>query len=187
MGGLADAEAEERRRVAASELGSISDRRIYLAMDGTVTGLPKLLIKETGLNSGFMILQYTSAALASENKTLCFPASVDSIPTSLGQEDHVSMGSIAGRKALRVVENLEKILAIELLCACQALDFRRPLVTTPALEEIHQSVRERISHVTEDRIFSEDIETARQMLLEGFILEWNGVLGSEYFGTFEEY
>jgi len=173
--------------MAASELGSISDRRIYLAMDGTVTGLPKLLIKETGLNSGFMILQYTSAALASENKTLCFPASVDSIPTSLGQEDHVSMGSIAGRKALRVVENLEKILAIELLCACQALDFRRPLVTTPALEEIHQSVRERISHVTEDRIFSEDIETARQMLLEGFILEWNGVLGSEYFGTFEEY
>jgi histidine ammonia-lyase len=97
------------------------------------------------------------------------------------------MGSIAGRKALRVVENLEKILAIELLCACQALDFRRPLVTTPALEEIHQSVRERIPHVTEDRIFSEDIETARQMLLEGFILEWNGVLGSEYFGVFEEY
>ncbi len=173
--------------MAASELGSISDRRIYLAMDGTVTGLPKLLIKETGLNSGFMILQYTSAALASENKTLCFPASVDSIPTSLGQEDHVSMGSIAGRKALRVVENLEKILAIELLCACQALDFRRPLATTTVLEEIHQSVRERISHVTEDRIFSEDIATARQMLLEGFILQWNGVLGSEHFGVFEEY
>ena len=173
--------------MAASELGNISDRRIYLAMDGSVTGLPKLLVKETGLNSGFMILQYTSAALASENKTLCFPASVDSIPTSLGQEDHVSMGSIAGRKALRVVENLENILAIELLCACQALDFRRPLVTTPALEGIHQSVRERIPYTTEDRIFADDIEIARQMLSEGFIMEWNGVLGSEYFRAFEEY
>ncbi len=173
--------------MAASELGNISDRRIYLAMDGTVTGLPKLLVKETGLNSGFMILQYTSAALASENKTMCFPASVDSIPTSLGQEDHVSMGSIAGRKALSVVENLEKILAIELLCACQALDFRRPLETTPVLEEIHNSVRQKIPHTSEDRIFGDDIETARQMLSDGFIMEWNGVLGSEYFDAFENF
>lgn len=173
--------------MAASELGNISDRRIYLAMDGTVTGLPKLLVKETGLNSGFMILQYTSAALASENKTMCFPASVDSIPTSLGQEDHVSMGSIAGRKALSVVVNLEKILAIELLCACQALDFRRPLETTPVLEEIHNSVRQKIPHTSEDRIFGDDIETARQMLSDGFIMEWNGVLGSEYFDAFENF
>ncbi len=173
--------------MAASELGNISDRRIYLAMDGTVTGLPKLLVKEIGLNSGFMILQYTSAALASENKTLCFPASVDSIPTSLGQEDHVSMGSIAGRKALQVVGNLENILAIELLCACQALDFRRPLVTTPVLEEIHQTVRERIPHASEDRIFGDDIKIAQHMLSDGFILKWNDVLGSDYFQIFEDY
>lgn len=173
--------------LAAAEIGSIADRRIYLSLDGSVTGLPKLLVKETGLNSGFMILQYTSAALASENKTSCFPASADSIPTSLGQEDHVSMGSIAGRKTLTVVENLEKILAIELLCACQALDFRRPLKTTPVLEEIHQAVREKVSHVTDDRIFAEDIEIARKMLIEGFILQWNGELGSEYFNTFEKY
>jgi histidine ammonia-lyase len=171
---------------AAAELGSISDRRIYLVLDGTVTGLPKLLVKETGLNSGFMMLQYTSAALASENKISCFPASVDSIPTSLGQEDHVSMGSIAARKALGVVENLESILAIELLCACQALDFRRPLMTTPILEEIHQVVRKKVSHVTTDRIFSEDIETVRKMISEGFILQWNETLGSDYHDLFEE-
>jgi histidine ammonia-lyase len=173
--------------MAASELGNISDRRIYLSLDAKVTGLPKLLVKDTGLNSGFMILQYTSAALVSENKTLCYPASVDSIPTSLGQEDHVSMGSIAGRKALRVVENLEKILAIELLCACQAMDFRRPLKTTPMLEQIHQAVRAKISHTTDDRIFGEDIQVARKMLNDGFILPWNQELRSQYFNEFEVY
>ncbi|MEM9823578.1 MAG: histidine ammonia-lyase, partial [Bacteroidota bacterium] len=105
--------------LAAAELGNISDRRSYLSLEGKSEGLPKLLMEETGVNSGFMIVQYTSAALASENKGLCFPASADSIPTSLGQEDHVSMGSIGGRKALRVCGNLVKILAIELLCATQ--------------------------------------------------------------------
>ena len=173
--------------MAAAELGSISDRRIYLALDGSVTGLPKLLVEETGLNSGFMIMQYTSAALASENKTSCFPASVDSIPTSLGQEDHVSMGSIAARKALGVVENLESILAIELLCASQALDFRRPLKTTPVLEEIHSTVRKKVSHVTDDRIFAEDIEIVRKMLSGGFILAWNERLESEYYDLFERF
>jgi histidine ammonia-lyase len=171
--------------LAAAELGSISDRRIYLSLDGTVTGLPRLLMKETGLNSGFMILQYTSAALTSENKSMCFPASADSVPTSLGQEDHVSMGSISGRKALKVIKNLEAILAIELLCACQGLDFRRPLKTTKVLEEIHHSVRKEISHATEDRIFGKDIESARQLLEQGFILKWNHVLDSEYFDLFE--
>ncbi|GJM29695.1 MAG: histidine ammonia-lyase [Cyclobacteriaceae bacterium] len=173
--------------LAASELGNISDRRIYLSLDGTVTGLPKLLVKETGLNSGFMILQYTSAALASENKTLCFPASADSIPTSLGQEDHVSMGSIAGRKALTVVENLERILAIELLCACQALDFRHPLSSTAILKAIHGEVRKQVSHTTEDRIFSDDIECVRRMLAGGFILPWNEQLESPHYEKFESY
>ncbi len=173
--------------MAASELGNISDRRIYLSLEGSVSGLPKLLVEETGLNSGFMILQYTSAALASENKTMCFPSSVDSIPTSLGQEDHVSMGSISGRKALKVVDNLETIQAIELLCACQALDFRRPLKTTKLLEALHGSVREHISHVTIDRIFSQDIDQALVMLQEGLILEKNNQLSSQYHELFEQY
>ena len=105
--------------LAASELGNIADRRIYLSMMENVPGLPKLLMEHTGLNSGFMILQYSTAALASENKTLCFPASADSIPTSLGQEDHVSMGAVGVRKSLRIVQNLEKILAIEMMTAAQ--------------------------------------------------------------------
>ena len=101
--------------IAASELGNISDRRIYLLLKGNER-VPKLLVKNTGVNSGFMILQYTTAALASENKNLCYPASADSITTSLGQEDHVSMGSIGAVKFLQVVKNLEKILSIELIC-----------------------------------------------------------------------
>ena len=173
--------------LAASELGNISDRRIYLSLDGTVTGLPKLLVKDTGINSGFMILQYTSAALASENKSLCFPASADSIPTSLGQEDHVSMGSIAGRKALTVVENLEKILAIELLCACQALDFRRPLKTTSSLEAVHKMVREKIPMTTEDRVFGEDIEISRKIVEDGLLLAVIGALDSDLHEHFEVY
>ncbi|HYK45073.1 MAG TPA: histidine ammonia-lyase, partial [Parafilimonas sp.] len=111
---------------AAAEIGNISDRRCYLLLEGK-WGLPMLLMKNVGLNSGFMIPQYTTAALVTENKTLCFPASADSIPTSLGQEDHVSMGSISGRKLCQVLDNLEYILAIELMSACQAIEFRRPL------------------------------------------------------------
>lgn len=152
--------------LALSELGNIADRRIYLSIDGRYPGIPKLLMKETGLNSGFMILQYTAAALASENKTQCFPASADSITTSLGQEDHVSMGSISGRKALRVCQNLERIQAIELLCAAQALDFRRPLRSTPPMEALHAAVRTVVPHATEDRIFAEDIERVHALFTE---------------------
>jgi len=120
-------------------------------------GLPLLLMKNVGLNSGFMIPQYTTAALVTENKTLCFPASADSIPTSLGQEDHVSMGSISGRKLNQVLDNLEYILAIELLSACQAIEFRRPLKSSALLEFAHESVRRQVSFAEEDRIFAEDI------------------------------
>lgn len=141
---------------AASELGNISDRRCYLLLEGK-WGLPMLLMKDVGLNSGFMIPQYTTAALVSENKTLCYPASADSIPTSLGQEDHVSMGSISGRKLNRVLDNLEFILAIELLSACQAIEFRRPLKSSELLEFAHDYVREFVSFAEEDRIFAEDI------------------------------
>ena len=116
-----------------------------------------LLMGNVGLNSGFMIPQYTTAALVTENKTLCFPASVDSIPTSLGQEDHVSMGSISGRKLYQVLNNLEFILAIELMSACQAIEFRRPLKSSSILEFAHDFVRQFVSFAREDRIFADDI------------------------------
>jgi len=141
---------------AAAEIGNISDRRCYLLLEGK-WGLPLLLMNNVGLNSGFMIPQYTTAALVTENKTLCFPASADSIPTSLGQEDHVSMGSISGRKVNRVLDNLEYILAIELLSACQAIEFRRPLKSSAILEFAHDYVRRFVGFAEEDRIFSDDI------------------------------
>jgi histidine ammonia-lyase len=141
---------------AAAEIGNISDRRCYLLLEGK-WGLPLLLMKDVGLNSGFMIPQYTTAALVTENKTLCFPASADSIPTSLGQEDHVSMGSISGRKLSRVLDNLEYIMAIELLSASQAIEFRRPLKSSALLESAHEQVRGLVSFAEEDRIFADDI------------------------------
>lgn len=157
--------------LAASEIGNISDRRIYLSLEGNTDGVPKLLMRETGLNSGFMILQYTSAALASENKGLCFPASADSIPTSLGQEDHVSMGSISGRKALQVIENVEKILGIELFCAAQAMDYHAPLKSGKMITAVHDYVRSKIGHLEEDQIMYEMMEEAIGMVQNGTILQ----------------
>ena len=148
---------------AASEIGNISDRRCYLLLEGK-WGLPMLLMNHVGLNSGFMIPQYTTAALVTENKTLCFPASADSIPTSLGQEDHVSMGSISGRKLNRVIDNLEYILAIELLCACQAIEFRRPLKSSAILEFAHHYVRNFVGFAEEDRIFANDINAIKNII-----------------------
>jgi histidine ammonia-lyase len=148
---------------AAAEIGNISDRRCYLLLEGK-WGLPMLLMKNVGLNSGFMVPQYTTAALVTENKTLCFPASADSIPTSLGQEDHVSMGSISGRKLHKVLDNLEFILAIELLSACQAIEFRRPLKSSELLEFAHSYVRQFVSFAEEDRIFGNDINQIRSII-----------------------
>jgi histidine ammonia-lyase len=148
---------------AAAEIGNISDRRCYLLLEGK-WGLPLLLMNDVGLNSGFMIPQYTTAALVTENKTLCFPASADSIPTSLGQEDHVSMGSISARKANRVLDNLEYILGIELLTACQAIEFRRPLKSSSILEFAHELVRKKVSFAREDRIFADDIHETTQLV-----------------------
>ncbi|MEZ5041508.1 MAG: histidine ammonia-lyase [Saprospiraceae bacterium] len=150
--------------MAAAELGNISDRRIYLSIEGKMPGVPKLLMEEVGLNSGFMIPQYTTAALVSENKTLCFPASVDSIPTSLGQEDHVSMGSISGRKAYQVIENLEQILGIELLYAAQGLDFQRPLTSSPLVEACYMAVRDQVGHRTADTLFVDEIDLLISMV-----------------------
>ncbi len=176
--------------LAAAEIGSISDRRTYLSLEGKYEGTPRLLMEDTGINSGFMILQYTSAALVSENKGLCFPSSADSIPTSLGQEDHVSMGSIGGRKALRVIDNLEKILAIELLCAAQAFDFRKPLKSSEVLDDVHDTIRERIDFASEDRIFSIDIEKAIELIRERELLSTASFhidTYSEYDNLFESY
>lgn len=146
--------------LAAAEIGNISDRRIYLALNGRDGDLPVMLMEHVGLNSGLMIMQYTTAALVNENKTLCFPASADSIPTSLGQEDHVSMGPFGARKALQVVENLEKILAIELICAAQGLDFRRPLKSSVYIDACHALVREHIEHAVSDKYYEQDIKEA---------------------------
>ena len=156
--------------LAASEIGNISDRRIFLLLEGK-WGLPSCLIKDAGLNSGFMMIQYTSAALASENKSLCFPASADSIPTGGGQEDHVSMGPISARKALRIINNLENILAVELLCAAQAFDFRRPLKSSKIIEECHKYIRDKIPHIYEDTILSKYINSAREIIKSNELLK----------------
>jgi histidine ammonia-lyase len=159
--------------VAAAEAGNISDRRCYLLLEGKF-GLPVLLMTNVGLNSGFMIPQYTTAALVTENKTLCFPASADSIPTSLGQEDHVSMGSISGRKLSKVIDNLEYILAIELMTACQAIEFRRPHKSSAFLEFAHDHIRESVSFANEDRVFADDINIIHKQISDGsFVKECN--------------
>lgn len=150
---------------AVAEIGNISDRRCYLLLEGK-WGLPMLLMNKVGLNSGFMLPQYTTAALVTENKTLCFPASADSIPTSLGQEDHVSMGSISGRKVNTVLNNLEYILAIELLTACQAIEFRRPHKSSAILEFAHSYVRRFVGFAEEDRIFADDILQVRNLIAD---------------------
>jgi histidine ammonia-lyase len=155
--------------VAAAELGNIADRRCYLMSEGRF-GLPKLLTADAGLNSGLMIPQYTTAALVTENKTFCFPASADSVPTSLGQEDHVSMGSISGRKLHMVLDNLEYIQAIELLYAAQAMDFRRPMQSTLVIEACHTLVRERVPFIQEDRVFADDINQLHQLITDGSFL-----------------
>jgi histidine ammonia-lyase len=155
--------------VAAAELGNIADRRCYLMSEGRY-GLPKLLTHDAGLNSGLMIPQYTTAALVTENKTLCFPASADSVPTSLGQEDHVSMGSISGRKLHMVLDNIEYIQAIELLYAAQAMDFRRPLKSTPVVEALHDYVRQYVPFINDDRVFADDINRLHQIITDGSFL-----------------
>ena len=149
--------------IAASELGNISDRRSYLLIEGKF-GLPRLLTSAGGLNSGFMIPQYTTAALVSENKSLCFPPSADSIPTSLGQEDHVSMGSISGRKFNQILGNLEKILAIELMYAAQAMEFRRPNTFSILIEKNIKIIRAKVAKLEEDRLLKDDINAIIAMV-----------------------
>ena len=162
--------ALDHAAVALSELASIAERRIYLLLEGH-DGLPRLLMRETGINSGFMITQYTAAALVSENKVLSHPASVDSIPTSLGQEDHVSMGSISALKLLTVLKNVEHVLAIELYTAAQALDYRLPLRPGRGVEIVHQFVRRLIPHREQDHYFNEDLARCHELIQAGRLLD----------------
>ena len=151
--------------LAAAELGNISDRRSYLLLEGKF-GLPRLLTESSGLNSGFMIPQYTTAALVTENKTLCFPASADSIPTSLGQEDHVSMGSISGRKFNQVLGNLENILAVELMFGAQGLEFRRPAKCSKYVENAYNLIRTKVEKLEDDRLIGEDMLAIAELIRE---------------------
>jgi histidine ammonia-lyase len=157
--------------MAVAELANISERRVERLVNPSLSdGLPPFLIREGGLNSGFMIPQYVAASLVSENKSLCHPASVDSIPTSAGQEDHVSMGNAAGLKALRVLANAELALAIELLAGAQAIEFLAPLEPAPGVRATHDAVRELSERVREDRSLADDIERVAGAIRDGSIL-----------------
>lgn len=145
--------------IAMSEIGNIAERRTYQLISGQ-RGLPLFLVKDPGLHSGFMIPQYTAAGIVSENKQLCTPASVDSISSSNNQEDHVSMGANAATKCYRVIQNVEKLLAIELLSAAQALDFRRPQKSSTAVEKIVRAFREKVSFNEQDRVLHDDMKMA---------------------------
>jgi histidine ammonia-lyase len=149
--------------IAAAEWGNISERRTYQLLHGK-RGLPPFLVANPGLNSGFMIPQYTAASIVNQNKQLCTPASVDSIESSQGQEDHVSMGANAATKAYRVVHNLEKILAIELFNAAQALDFRRPKKSSPFLEEFVASYRKTVPFIDQDTVMHDEMEKTVEFL-----------------------
>jgi histidine ammonia-lyase len=153
--------------MATSEIASLSERRIALLIDPALSGLPAFLVEDGGLNSGFMILQVTAAALVSETKTLAHPASVDSLPTSANQEDHVSMATFAGRKAGDIARNAAHVIAIELLAACQGIDFHAPLTTSPVLQRAHAQVRAASPNLTQDRALAGDIARVRDLIEAG--------------------
>jgi histidine ammonia-lyase len=151
--------------IAIAEIGALSERRIALLIDPSLSGLPPFLVEHGGVNSGFMLAQVTAAALASENKSFAHPASVDSLPTSANQEDHVSMSTFAARRLGEMAKNSAGIVAIELLAAAQGIDFRAPLRTSPHLQEVHALVRSKVGFYDHDRYFAPDI-TAVQSLVE---------------------
>jgi histidine ammonia-lyase len=157
--------------MAAAELADISERRIERLVNPMLSGLPAFLVDDGGLNSGFMIAQYTAAALVSENKVLCHPASIDSIPTSANKEDHVSMGTISARKCRDVVGNTEDVIAIELLCAAQALDLFTNMKPGEGTLAAYQVIRQAVPHLEKDRILSSDIAAVKQLMRNGKILD----------------
>ncbi|PCF94615.1 histidine ammonia-lyase [Vreelandella nigrificans] len=156
--------AADNLALAIAEMGALAERRISLMMDKHMSQLPPFLVEKGGVNSGFMIAQVTAAALASENKALAHPHSVDSLPTSANQEDHVSMAPAAGKRLWEMADNVRDILAIEWLCACQGLDMRHGLKTTQQLEQAKQLLRDRVTHYEQDRFFAPDIEAASNLI-----------------------
>jgi histidine ammonia-lyase len=159
--------AADALAVAIAEIGALSERRIALLIDTSLSGLPPFLVEHGGVNSGFMVAQVTAAALASENKTLAHPASVDSLPTSANQEDHVSMATFAARRLGDMAGNTAGIVAIELLAAAQGIDFRAPLGTSPRLKEAHALVRSRVRFYDHDRYFAPDITAIQRLVASG--------------------
>lgn len=155
--------ALDQLAIATAELGSISERRTYKLLSGN-RGLPPFLVANPGLNSGFMIPQYAAASIVSQNKQLCTPASIDTIDSSNGQEDHVSMGANAATKCYRVVENLERLLAIELYCAAQALEFRKPIKSSPVIEEFIASYRKEVVFVTNDVVHHDNLRATENFI-----------------------
>jgi histidine ammonia-lyase len=153
--------------MATSEVASLSERRIALLIDPALSGLPAFLTHDGGLNSGFMILHVTAAALVSENKTLAHPASVDSLPTSANQEDHVSMATFAARKAGDIARNAAHVIAIELLAAAQGVDFHAPLTTSSVLQHAHAKIRAVSPHLDQDRALAADIARVRDLIEDG--------------------
>src|SRR5262249_24514102 len=157
--------------IAVAELANIAERRIEQLLNPNLSsGLPPFLSESSGLNSGYMMAQVSAAALVSENKILAHPASVDSIPSSAGREDHVSMGVHAADKLARIVDNVRNVLAIELLCAAQGVDLRAPHRPNAALSSAHATLRARVPHLAVDRPVYRDIERARQLLDDGSVL-----------------
>jgi len=159
--------AADTLALAIAEIGALSERRIALLIDSTLSGLPPFLVASSGLNSGFMIAHVTAAALASENKSLAHPASVDSLPTSANQEDHVSMATFAARRLHEMAHNTATIVGIEFLAAAQGIDFHQPLTTSPLLTQVHRQLRQRVGFYEKDRLFAPDIEAATQMVITG--------------------
>ncbi|WP_421865038.1 histidine ammonia-lyase [Motiliproteus sp.] len=159
--------AADNLALALAEIGSLSERRMALLIDSNLSKLPPFLVENGGLNSGFMIAQVTSAALTSENKSLAHPGSVDSLPTSANQEDHVSMATYAARRLSDMADNVGGILAVELLAACQGIDFRAPLHSSEALEQAKGLLREAVPFYDQDRYFAPDIEAAKQLICQG--------------------
>ncbi|HEY2629949.1 MAG TPA: histidine ammonia-lyase, partial [Usitatibacter sp.] len=163
--------AADTLALAIAEIGALAERRIALLIDASLSGLPPFLTAASGVNSGFMIAHVTAAALASENKSLAHPASVDSLPTSANQEDHVSMATFAARRLGDMAANTAGILAIELLAAAQGIDFRRPLQSSKALEEAHAIIRRVAPHLDGDRYLALDIEAATPLVRNGTFRE----------------
>ncbi|MEX3960279.1 histidine ammonia-lyase [Trinickia sp. EG282A] len=158
--------AADNLALAAAEIGALAERRIALLIDATLSGLPPFLVKDGGVNSGFMIAHVTAAALASENKMLAHPASVDSLPTSANQEDHVSMATFAARKLADIAENTKHILAIELLAAAQGVDLRAPHKTSPKLAQVMETIRGKVAHYEIDHYFAPDIAVIAKLVGE---------------------